>query len=185
MSQILQQNRPDSFVWNEALCESRCFPSLCFLGSYKFRGVTNTHLSLSPGEGCKGLVAGSDPKSEGRQSAAAGGISKHLGQAEEVHRMGFQHHQHGLILWPSSVLLPHSKCNMINHSASLSDSLWLLMYTRTLHVFLSFWTPVTPPQVPDLPEQIQENYCSLFIFFLWEGYWCAYLPTSSLFFGSI
>lgn len=83
----------------------------------------STFQSLSPpGEGREGFFAGPDSGSEGRQSAAAGGISKRLGQAEEIHRVGFQHHRHELTLWPSGAILQHSKRNMITHSESLNDS---------------------------------------------------------------
>lgn len=63
------------------------------------RSENSNFQSLSRlGEGCEGLFAGPDSESEGRQSEAAGGISERLGQTEEIHRVGFQHHRHELTL---------------------------------------------------------------------------------------
>lgn len=51
---------------------------------------------VSPGEGCQGVPAGPDTEPERGQPAAPGGVLQRLGQAQEVHRVGVQHHRHEL-----------------------------------------------------------------------------------------
>lgn len=48
------------------------------------------------GERCQGVSAGSNPEPERRQPAPPGGILQRLHQAQEVHRVGVQHHRHEL-----------------------------------------------------------------------------------------
>lgn len=48
------------------------------------------------GERCQGVSAGSNPEPERGQPAPPGGILQRLHQAQEVHRVGVQHHRHEL-----------------------------------------------------------------------------------------
>lgn len=48
------------------------------------------------GEGCQGVAAGSNPEPERGQPAPPGGVLQRLHQAQEVHRVGVQHHRHEL-----------------------------------------------------------------------------------------
>lgn len=49
-----------------------------------------------PGEGCKGVAADTDPEPARGQPASPGGVLQRLGQAQEIHRVGLQHHRHEL-----------------------------------------------------------------------------------------
>lgn len=51
---------------------------------------------MCPGEGYQDVPAGPDTEPERAQPAAPGGVLQRLGQAQEVHRVGLQHHRHEL-----------------------------------------------------------------------------------------
>lgn len=58
--------------------------------------LLRTVFILPSGERCQGVSPGSDPEPAGGQPAPAGGVLQRLGQAQEVHRVGFQHHRYEL-----------------------------------------------------------------------------------------
>lgn len=59
--------------------------------------ISRSHYILAPtGEGCQGIATGSNPEPERGQPAPPGGVLQRLDQAQEVHRVGVQHHRHEL-----------------------------------------------------------------------------------------